>query len=74
MAFDTKCYDLAEAFLEDEPHLNTEGRRNELAQLIQTTIDDFIACERGDYEPPDGWDQITGPDLRQQAIDAMRLK
>lgn len=73
MAYDSKCYDLAEAFLEDEPHLNTEGRRDELAQLIQTTIEDFIAHEQSNYEPPDGW-QPGGPDLHQMQIDAMKLK
>lgn len=51
--FDTKCYDLAEAFLEDEPHLDTEKRRNELAQIIQTAIEDFIASEQNNYEPHD---------------------
>jgi len=25
---DSRCYDLAERFLEDEPHLNTDRRRN----------------------------------------------
>ena len=53
MAYDTKCYDLAEAFLEDEPHLNTDKRRDMLAQIIQTSIEDYIACERDNYEPPD---------------------
>lgn len=53
MSYDVKCYDLAEAFLTDEPNLNTKVRRNELAQLIQTTIEDFISYERNNYEPPD---------------------
>ena len=39
-SFDHKCYDLAEAFLEDTPHLNTVTRRMALAALIQFTIDD----------------------------------
>ena len=51
--YDSKSYDLAEIFLEDEPHLNTEGRRDELAKLIQTTIEDFIKHEQSNYEPPD---------------------
>lgn len=51
--YDQKSYDLAEAFLSDEPHLNTEGRRDELAKLIQTTIEDFITHEQSNYEPPD---------------------
>lgn len=43
MAYDTKCFDLAEAFLEDHPDLNTQANRDTLAQLIQTTIEDEIA-------------------------------
>lgn len=53
MAYDLKCYDLAEDFLGDEPHLNTEKRRDELAQIIQTAIEDFISSEQSNYEPPD---------------------
>jgi hypothetical protein len=51
--FDSKCYDLASAFLEDEPNLFTEGGCNELAAAIQQTIEDFIADYRRNYEPPD---------------------
>lgn len=47
MAYDSRCYDLAAVFLSDEPELDTEPRREELAQLIQTTIEDHIAFERG---------------------------
>ena len=53
MSYDPKCYDLAEAFLEDVPHLNSDARRDELAQLIQSVIEDFIALEQSNYEPPD---------------------
>lgn len=53
MSYDQKCYDLAAIFLGDEPHLHTEGRVEELAQLIQTTIEDYITDERANYEPPD---------------------
>lgn len=72
MAYDTKCFDLAEAFLEDSPHLNTEARRHTLAQLIQTTIEDEIAHMECNYEPPDTPPIVT--DLRQQQIEAMKLK
>lgn len=51
--YDTKCYDLAEAFLEDTPHLNTEARRKALASDIQDAIDTFIDYEQTHYEPPD---------------------
>lgn len=40
--YDQKCYDLAEAFLSDEPHLNTEKYRDLLAKEIQQAIEDFI--------------------------------
>jgi hypothetical protein len=53
MSYDSKCYDLAEAFLEDEPALNTEPRRKELAQIIQDAIEGFIEYERKNYDPPD---------------------
>lgn len=53
MAWDQKCFDLAQAFLSDTPHLETNRRTEELAQLIQTTIEDWIALEEGNYEPPD---------------------
>lgn len=58
MTYDSKCHDLASAFLEDEPALFTDRRCNELAALIQQTIEDFIADERRNYEPPDppGWE------------------
>lgn len=41
--FDTKCFELAEAFLDDEPHANTKANVRELAAEIQTVIEDFIA-------------------------------
>lgn len=51
MSFDSRCYDLACVFLEDDtlpPRVTTEAKKNELAQLIQTTIEDFI--EYGDHK------------------------
>jgi hypothetical protein len=41
--YDPKSYDLAEFFLEDEPTLNTDANRHELAIEIQTAIESFIA-------------------------------
>lgn len=43
MSFDSRCYDLASVFCQGEPTLDNEAKRNELAQLIQTTIEDWIA-------------------------------
>lgn len=46
MAYDPKCFDLAQAFLEDHADLNNADRRHELAQTIQRTIDVWIEDER----------------------------
>lgn len=43
---DTKCYDLAEAFLEDEPTLQSEHKKKALAMAIQDTIEGWIDWER----------------------------
>lgn len=51
--YDTKCYELAEAFLEDEGILNTEAYRKHLAQAIQNAIEGEIADMRVNAEPPD---------------------
>ena len=42
MSYDPKCYQLASVFLEDHPGINTEERRAELAQFIQTEIEEQI--------------------------------
>lgn len=51
--FDIKCYDLASAFLEDEPGLFTDRYCRELAAEIQQLIEDFITDARANYEPSD---------------------
>lgn len=43
--YDSKCRDLADAFLSDEPHLHTIDRIEALALEIQQVIEDFIAIE-----------------------------
>jgi uncharacterized protein YaeQ len=43
--FDPKCYDLAAHFLADHPSLNNEQIITELADFIQTAIEDFITEE-----------------------------
>ena len=40
--FDPRCYELAEHFLSDHPHLNSEAARITLAQQIQQTIEDEL--------------------------------
>lgn len=37
--FDPKCYELAAAFLADEPDLNTDAAKTTLAAEIQWTIE-----------------------------------
>lgn len=51
MGYDTKCYDLAAAFLADTPDIDNERSRAVLAQRIQDTIEGETlylegACER----------------------------
>jgi hypothetical protein len=49
--YDSKCYDLAEFFLEDEPAgMNTEPARRALAIEVQETIESFIALLRFEAE------------------------
>lgn len=50
MGYDSRCYDLAEAFLRDTPDINSIANRNKLAQHIQTTIEDWISYEEGPCE------------------------
>lgn len=42
MSYDPRCYDLAVLFLSDNPEKDTEANRDELAQHIQTEIEDWI--------------------------------
>lgn len=42
MSYGSRCYDLAVIFLSDSPEKNTEANRDELAQAVQTTLEDWI--------------------------------
>jgi hypothetical protein len=42
MTYDSKCYDLAEAFFEDEPELRTDYRVKELAGVIHLAIEEYF--------------------------------
>ena len=44
--YDTKCFDLAEQFLQDVPALWTTKRVDELALAIQLCIEDYISDEK----------------------------
>lgn len=48
--YDRKCFDLAEHFMEDEPEMNCKEACDELAYLIQTTIEDWIMMARKDRD------------------------
>ena len=50
MTYDEKCYDLAAAFLQDEPGLFTEKNNVSLAKEIQDTIEQWIAFARDNYD------------------------
>lgn len=52
MTFDTKCYDLASAFLEDEAN-TSERHCNDLAATIQGAIETWLENHRANSEPPD---------------------
>ncbi len=51
--YDEKCYDLAAAFLEDEPHLLTHLNNVALAQVIQNAVESWIDFTKLNYEPED---------------------
>jgi hypothetical protein len=54
MTYDEKSYDLAEHFLEDETvddEAQLERMKDELAKLIQTTIEDQLAAWREGGRP-----------------------
>jgi hypothetical protein len=46
MAFDGRCYELAQAALSDERVLNREDMRCLLAQFIQTSVEKWVMMER----------------------------
>ena len=53
--YDAKCADLADHFLQDDPHLWTDKRTEALALAIQQTVEDFIALDGHNhrkYGPP----------------------
>lgn len=50
MTFDPKCFELAKAFLADEPALNTDAARTTLAQAIQQAVEDEIEFMRAMME------------------------
>lgn len=45
--FDTKCFELAEHFLSDDPALNTDAAKITLAQVIQQSIEQEIEFMHG---------------------------
>lgn len=49
--YDSKSYDLAEHFLQDEVGLFTVKNTDELAKVIQQAVEDFIETARDNYDP-----------------------
>jgi len=50
LGFDSKCADLADHFLQDEP-AEIVRKRNDLAQAIQDAVEDWFEVE---HSPVDG--------------------
>lgn len=50
MPYDTKCFELAEYFVSDR-ELCRDETINELAQLLQDTIEDFLTADYEESEP-----------------------
>jgi hypothetical protein len=46
--FDSRCFDLAEHFLQDEPELREKV--SELAQAIQDAVEDWIYMQKTEAE------------------------
>lgn len=42
MTFDPKCFELAKAFLADDPNLNTDAAHVTLAAAIQQAVEDEL--------------------------------
>lgn len=51
--YDSRCFDLAAAFLQDEEDLNTPAARHALALEIQQCIEDEIYFMRNGFPPPE---------------------
>ena len=51
--FDPKVYELAAAFLSDEPSLNTEAAKITLAYTIQQAIEEELDFMRNALKPPE---------------------
>lgn len=50
MSYDTKCHDLAIVFLSNTPDIDNEKSRADLAQTIQTALEDWIRYNEGPCE------------------------
>ena len=51
--YDSKCFDLAEAFLADEPDINTDAAKITLAIMIQDCIEGEITFMRNQLKNED---------------------
>lgn len=53
-SYDSRCYELAEIFLSDEPGLNNDAAKRALALEIQQCIEDEICFMRAEKLRPQG--------------------
>jgi hypothetical protein len=70
--FDPRCYDLAELFLEDEQHLGTADNIEELAGILQTTIENFIYYKNAELAEEEAYAAGQAADHRREQRDEDR--
>lgn len=71
MSYDKKCFELAESFLDDHPHLrDRDGRAPKLAQHIQDAIETWIAAwESDDADELQGAREAYADEKRERRIE-----
>lgn len=70
MSYDPKCYELAQYFVSDR-ELCRDETINELAQLLQDTIEDFLTADYEESEPAGSRDR---EEWKHEAAEQQRLK
>ena len=63
--YDSRCHDLAVAFLSDTPDIDTEKGRAKLAAAIQEGVEDWIEYQEG---PCDACGEARGKDCHKDCI------
>jgi hypothetical protein len=49
--YDSKSFELAEHFLQDEQDLSTDANADALAKVIQSAVEDWFETARDNYDP-----------------------